>query len=299
VRRVVAVTGPRTQRSHVARFQRSAADSADFELLEYPSFHRIAEALARPADCVLIFGGDGTLNRYLGVLLEAQSPVVPIPSGSGNDFARAIGILTERAALERFEDFLAGRTGTWMADIGALSTHDASGAKQRQFFSCCVNVGLDAEAAERANRLPNWLKARGGYFLGGLRAIIAGEPQQYELALDGAETRRVLWFIAILNTPTYGGGLVIAPHAGIADGALESVTCEPIPRWKLFHHIPKLLTGKHIREVPYLEYRQARSIAVNTRVPQPVYADGEFMGFTSIEVSLADRSLPVLRRKSF
>ena len=299
MRRVLAVTGPRTQTSHVARFQKAAAGHADLEVIERPATEQFAAALRQQSDCVLVFGGDGTLNRYLATLLDAQVPCIPIPSGSGNDFARAIGTPTERAALGLFDSFLASQTDVWTANIASLITHDSSGRSQQQYFACCVNIGLDADAAERANRLPNWLKARGGYFIAALGAILSGRPRDYELTFDRGKIQQLLWFVAILNTPTYGGGLVIAPDASITDGLFETVTCDPIPRWKLFHHIPKLLTGKHIREVPHLTYRRVREMALIGPTPEPVYADGEFMGFTPIQVSLAAKALHVLRRKTF
>lgn len=297
MRRILAVTGPRTRRTHVERFQRAAGD-ADFAILEHPSLDQVGNELNAAPDCVLIFGGDGTLNRYLGALLAVQVPVLPVASGSGNDFARAVGVPDENAALACFLSFLRGEAELLRADIASLITRDERGAPQQKYFACCVNVGLDADAAARANRLPTWLKARGGYFIGGLGAILFGQPEQYQIGIDETTFPQELWFIAALNTPTYGGGLHIAPHAGIADQRLEYVSCTVIPRWRLFQHIPKLLTGKHIREVPYLDFRTISQLSVQTSAPRPIFADGEFMGYTPIAVSLAKESLPVLRRKT-
>lgn len=297
-RRILAVTGPRTQRAHVERFRRAAAD-AEFVVVEHPSLDQFGNALKPPLDCVLIFGGDGTLNRYLGLLLMAQVPVLPIASGSGNDFARAVGVPNESAALDCFAKFMRGEAEISAADIASLVTRDERGNPQQKFFACCVNVGLDADAAARANRLPSWLKAHGGYFIGGMGAILFGRPDKYQIDIDGEAFPHELWFIAALNTPTYGGGLHIAPHASITDQRLEYVSCAVIPRWRLFQHIPKLLTGKHIREVSYLDFRTISRLSVQTPAPQPVFADGEFMGYTPIEVSLAQQLLAVLRQKSF
>jgi diacylglycerol kinase (ATP) len=300
VPRLLAVTGPRTDRSHVELFRTASAGKAEFILLERPDLEQFAAALAQSFDCTLLFGGDGTLNRYLGELLRAQVPVLPVPSGSGNDFARALGVRNSSTALDALESLLAGSPPTQIArcDIASLVTRDTSGNPQQQYFSCCVNVGLDADAAARANRLPTWLKERGGYFLGGLGAIASFQPEQYAITVDGEKLETDLWFIAVLNTPTYGGGLKIAPHAGIFDRRLEYVSCQTIPRWRLFQHIPKLISGKNLRIVPYLDYRSIAQLTVQTQSPSPVYADGEFMGFTPIEVSLAANTLPVLRRKS-
>jgi diacylglycerol kinase family enzyme len=92
--------------------------------------------------------------------------------------------------------------------------------------------------------------------------------------------------------------LRIAPHASIADRRLEYVGCQVIPRARLFRHIPKLLMGNNIRAVPYLDFRTLSTLTVYTAGPQPVFADGEFMGFTPIKVSLAAQSLRVLRQKT-
>ena len=42
------------------------------------------------ADAILIFGGDGTIHRHLAQLVKLQIPVLVVPRGSGNDFARAL-----------------------------------------------------------------------------------------------------------------------------------------------------------------------------------------------------------------
>jgi diacylglycerol kinase (ATP) len=302
VPRLLAVTGPRTDRSHVEQFRAWSNGKAEFILLEHPTLEQFAAAVSPSIDCIVLFGGDGTLNRYLGELLRAQVPVLPVPSGSGNDFARALGIPNDRAALDILQSFVARspdhQIARCNADIASLITHDSNGKSQQQYFSCCVNVGLDADAAARANHLPAWLKQRGGYFLGGLGAIVSFTPERYNISLDGQGFEQALWFITVLNTPTYGGGLKIAPHADIFDRKLDYVSCRTIPRLRLFQHIPKLITGKNLGSVPYLDYRSIAQLTVQTPAPSPVYADGEFMGFTPIEVSLAAKTLPVLRRNS-
>src|ERR1700758_4276174 len=44
-------------------------------------------------DAILVFGGDGTVHRHLGALVKLGLPVLVVPAGSGNDFARALGLL--------------------------------------------------------------------------------------------------------------------------------------------------------------------------------------------------------------
>lgn len=270
-------------------------NAVGIELLDHPEFDAVRAALASKPDCVLLFGGDGTLNRYLDLLLNAQIPVLMVPTGSGNDFAMANGVRIASDALRVFKDWASGSGETRMVDIAEVALHDAHGAVQQKHFSCCVNIGVDAEAVYRANRLPNWLKARGGYLIGALLALVEFRPQRYTIVSDASATEK-LWFIAGLNTPTYGGGLKIAPHASITDGKLELALCGDASPLTLLRYMPRLFSGR-VRDIPFLHFETVASFRVETATPQPVCADGEVLGFTPVEVTLVTRSLPVITNR--
>jgi len=292
--RALAITGPRSSAQHVSPF-RNAVAHVSFELLEHPKLEEVRSALAVRPDCVLLFGGDGTLNRYLEVLLEAQIPVLMIPTGSGNDFAMANGVKNAADAVAAFMAWASGKCEVRRADVAEVKLHDGSGADQSRHFACCINIGVDAEAVYRANRLPNWLKARGGYLIGALLALFKFRPQRYVITTD-AGTTKTLWFIAGLNTPTYGGGLKIAPHASIADQKLELVLCDAVSRLTLLRFMPRLFSGR-VRDIPFLHFQTVTGFRVETADPQAVCADGEVLGFTPMEVTFAARSLPVLVKR--
>jgi len=293
VRRALAVTGPRSSAARVVPFRNAVAD-VRVELLDHPGLEAVCAALAESPDCVLLFGGDGTLNRYLELLLEAQLPVLMVPTGSGNDFAMANGVKNAADALSVFQSWARGAGATRMVDIAEVALHDAKGTPGRRHFGCCVNIGVDAEAVYRANRLPNWLKARGGYLIGALLALIEFRPQSYTIVTESKTTER-LWFIAGLNTPTYGGGLKIAPHASVTDRKLELALCDAVSRLALLRYIPRLFSGR-VQDIPFLRFRTVESFRVETGTPQAVCADGEVLGFTPIEVKLAAARLPVITR---
>jgi diacylglycerol kinase (ATP) len=64
-------------------------------------------SLLEQADVAVLFGGDGTVHRNLAELVELEVPLLVVPCGSGNDFARALGIRSVRdsaAAFRRFEE---------------------------------------------------------------------------------------------------------------------------------------------------------------------------------------------------
>src|SRR5712691_11772990 len=65
-------------------------------------------AAANEADVILVFGGDGTVHRHLAGLVELGLPVLMVPAGSGNDFARALNLHSVRDSLGAFKRFAAG-----------------------------------------------------------------------------------------------------------------------------------------------------------------------------------------------
>ncbi len=304
----LALTGPRAHKKNLLPFQSVAQDSSvELKILEALDALTVSSTIAsvRP-ELILIFGGDGTLNRHLGSLVVAAIPVLVVPLGSGNDFAKANGIQNISDAVQLWTSFILGNGAVWQTDLGVIAATAPDGSTlPPRYFSCCANIGLDSDAAHRTNALPNWLKANGGYILGALASIIRYQPQIISVSAGDRErgdttTSEVAWFISISNTPTYGGGLKIAPQASITDGELD-VTCvprAPFSRMRLLQHFPKILSGTHLRLTGIKVFR-AQSISIQTTAPLPVYADAEYVGQTPCHVSTAPESLSVLRFHRF
>jgi diacylglycerol kinase (ATP) len=135
-------------------------------------------AAADQADVILLFGGDGTIHRHLGQLVKLGLPVLVVPAGSGNDFARALGLRRVRDSLAAWRRFCAGQDNVRAIDLGCITPleamaeppepHDSArnSAPGTKYYFCSVaGIGLDAEVARRANRLPRWLRGHGGYAL--------------------------------------------------------------------------------------------------------------------------------------
>src|ERR1051326_3865603 len=128
------------------------------------------------SSAVLIFGGDGTLHRYLPQLSRLQSPVLVVPSGSGNDFAKAIGIPNQKIALTAWKHFCSSPSNVRQIDLGEITACSDKGGEAQEcalLFCCVAGIGMDAEANAQANRQPPWLKAKGGYLLAALRSLVA------------------------------------------------------------------------------------------------------------------------------
>src|SRR5438034_3115036 len=106
--RALAIAGPRATKKQVERFQNP---QVELRILASPSADEVLRALRDRIDAVLIFGGDGTVNRHLGQLAKSNLPVLPVAAGSGNDLARAAGMPTLEATWKTWRAFVAGAAG--------------------------------------------------------------------------------------------------------------------------------------------------------------------------------------------
>jgi len=255
------------------------------------------------ADVVLIFGGDGTVHRHLAALVALKLPVLVVPCGSGNDFARALGLGRTSDALASWRKFVSGNNNTRIIDLGRITPLGCpepglSGDMPPRYFCCAGGIGLDGEIARRANRLPRWLRAHGGYLLSFLPALASFQSVPTRiLAVHGerGETRSEerIFVTVFANTPVYGGGMKVAPRAMLDDGQLDVCIVRELPKLRLFCLFPSVYFGRHLA-VPEVEYYQATSVRLETGGPLDVYADGEYVCPTPVEVSLEARCLRVI-----
>ena len=271
---------------------------------------------ADEADIILLFGGDGTVHRHLGQLVKLGLPVLIVPAGSGNDFARALGLRRVRDSLVAWRKIRQNPTRLWPIDLGiliALQEGEAGAlvAGAERYFCCVAGVGLDGEVARRANRLPRWLRAHGGYVLTLVPAIFRFAPIRMTIRTssgsgeneptDQAKTKAT-WqtrseqptlLAAFANTSTYGGGMKIAPNAKMDDGLLEVCVVGGMDPFKLFCMFPTVYSGRHL-QIRGVEYFQASHLRVETEHPLDVYADGEYVCRTPVEVRVANAALRVV-----
>jgi len=98
---------------------------------------------------------------------------------------------------------------------------------------------------------------------------------------------------AFANTAVYGGGMKIAPHARMDDGQLDVCVIGGVSPFKLACMFPTVYFGRHLK-IREVEYFQAAQLRVETERPLDVYADGEFVCRTPVEVTVQRGALKVL-----
>ncbi len=263
-------------------------------------------------DVILIFGGDGTVHRHLGQLVKLGLPVLVVPTGSGNDFARALGFRRVRDSLTAWQGFCAGQKNVRLIDLGIITPSEAAGeapAPHRsarnsvpgtQHYFCSVAcIGLDSEVARRVNALPRWLRGHGGYALTLAPTIFrfAALPMRIftpdEAGRWSTRSNQPTILAAFANTSTYGGGMKIAPHAQMDDGRIDICVIGGIDPFKLACMFPTVYFGRHLR-IREVEYFQAKRLRVETETRFDIYADGEFVCRTPAEIGIEHEALKVL-----
>jgi diacylglycerol kinase (ATP) len=294
--RAAAIFGPGSSIKNLKPFQK---DSTAW-LVGLP-------AASSEADAILIFGGDGTVHHHLAQLVKLQLPVLVVPCGSGNDFARALELRRIQDSLGAWRKFSSGGDNVRTIDLGVISrlTTDETGTGESavpRYFCCIGGVGLDAEIARRANQLPRWLRARGGYILSLLPALAGFVSIEMKIFVPGAKAAdafvprapKPVMVAAFANAPAYGGGMKIAPTAQLDDGNLNVCVIGRMNKFKLFFLFPTIYFGRHL-SIQQIEYFQTDRLRLETDKPLDVYADGEYVCRTPIEVSVARAALRVIR----
>jgi len=269
-------------------------------------------AASNEAEVILIFGGDGTIHRHLSQLVVLGLPVLVVPAGSGNDFARALGLHRVRDSLAAWRGFCQGQGNLREIDLGVITPlEDAGGAPSTiaqgrsaphgspHYFCCVAGVGLDGEVSRRAGALPRWLRGHGGYALTLVPTILRFAPLPVKISITGESAG---WKIrsdqptilaTFANTPTYGGGMKIAPRAKLDDGLLNVCVIGGMNPFKLFCLFPTVYSGGHL-QIRGVEYFQASRLRIETETPLDVYADGEYVCRTRVEVTVQHRAIRVI-----
>jgi diacylglycerol kinase (ATP) len=271
---------------------------ADLKLFQAGSTTEWSQGLptsSGDADAILIFGGDGTIHRHLPALVRLKLPVLIVPSGSGNDFARALKLRSMRDSLRVWRDFESGKLSARPVDLGVIVP---SASPERTHYFCCVaGCGLDSAAARSANRMPRWLRGHGGYALALLPLLLKLPAVSTRLAqingADRTEAEKPTLLAAFANTQFYGDGMRIAPEADFADGKLDVCRISKLSPLKLLSLFPTVYFGRHLL-VPEVEYSRAERVHVETETPIEIYADGEYVCETPAEISVAAGALSVI-----
>ncbi|MFE3199672.1 YegS/Rv2252/BmrU family lipid kinase [Embleya sp. NPDC055664] len=224
---------------------------------------RLRSVVRTGVDAVVAVGGDGTVAAALQAVAGTPTPLGVIPIGSGNDFARALGLpLGDVAAAAR----VVADRHIRPVDLGRVG---------ERWFGTILCTGFDSRVNERANRM-TWAGGRTRYNAALLGELGALKAIDYELELDGKPFEVEATLIAVGNGRSYGGGMRMCPGADLADGLFDITVVAACGRAELLRVFPKVYGGRHVSH-PLVTVHRAATVSLTARGLSG-WADGERLG---------------------
>lgn len=239
----------------------------------------VRDALKQGCDRIYIVGGDGTINEVINCIIGSPVALGIIPTGSGNDFAKMIGVTTIETGIKTLVN---GRRKK--IDLGRIGNG---------YFINIVGIGFDALVAflVKKSRFHGQL----GYFASVLTALQGYRPPRFELTADTHTFSGRAFSVSVGNGQFHGSLFRLTPDAVIDDGILDICIIGKVPVPKFLFNIPKAIKGTHasVREVVMLKTKR---LSVESETPFYAHCDGEVMvkPVKKIEVTVVPRALEVI-----
>lgn len=234
------------------------------------------EITSRPEKLTLVtVGGDGTVGEVLqGIQDFSRVAFGYIPTGSSNDFARALHLPTDP---EEAVKLILHPTYFRQIDIGEIDLGDRS-----QCFAVSTGCGFDAAVchaslSSKGKRLLNKLHlGKLIYGANAIRLLLQRKPSDLTLTLDGKRTLTFpkTWFAACMNGRYEGGGFMMTPKARMDDGLLDVIVVHRLPRALILLVLPTAFRGWHVI-FPGVKIYRAHSVEMRSADKLPVHTDGE------------------------
>jgi diacylglycerol kinase (ATP) len=230
-------------------------------------------------DVVYAVGGDCTVHETAKRLIGRGPALGVVPTGSGNGFARHIGLPMDlRASLQSCRG-------------GRIVEIDTARVNGMPFF-VTMGVGFDAAIADafaNAGTRGLWTYVRVG-----LRELRRFAAEEYEIEVDGKRIRKKAMFVTVANASQYGNNVRIAPLASLQDGLLDVVIVDDLSLLQTLALVPPLLRGT-FHHSPHVTTLQGTHVVIRRAAPAPAHLDGEPVSLPErLEIEIVPRSLRVL-----
>ncbi|RII18743.1 Diacylglycerol kinase [Streptomyces sp. YIM 130001] len=253
------------------------ADAAD-------ALARAREAVDAGTGALIAVGGDGMANLALQAVAGTRTPLGLVAVGTGNDYARALGL----PVLAPEE---AGRAAAEALKGARLRELDLGRAGER-WFGSVLATGFDSRVNDRGNRM-RWPRGRFKYDLAILAELAAFRPTPFRIALDDGPAREIeATLIAVGNGTSYGGGMRICAGAEMDDGLFDVTIVGDCSRATLLKVFPRVYKGTHLSH-PKVTVHRVSKISLEAAATTG-YADGEPLGPLPLTAECVPRAVTVL-----
>lgn len=245
----------------------------------------VCEEIEDEDKCLIVVGGDGTLNEVVnGVTDFEKIRLSLIPAGSGNDFARNLGITKEPLTrLHQILDLLEkGRDCYERIDLGKVTW---GADKEERLYAISSGVGMDALVCKKmftskVKVLMNKLgMGKVSYLIVTIEALFGMEKADMAIHIDGSGIQNFKGgiFAAAMNAKAEGGGVPMAPKASVQDGLLSICIAHKFTKPGALLRLPFLAIGKH-ENFRGFQVFDCISMTIKIKKPMALHTDGEYLG---------------------
>lgn len=268
----------------------------DVTSLQEPDFDQLmaagAKAVATKPDAFIVVGGDGMVNLGTNLVARTKVPLGIVPSGTGNDMARHLGIPYENA--EHAIGVLLEALAVPAQPIDAGLVHyvdEETGAASSRWFLCVLSAGFDAIVNERANLLRH-PKGPSRYTIALALELARLKPITYRLSLDGNELVTTGALVSVGNATSIGGGMRVTPDAKVHDGLFDVLVVQALSRISFLRVFPSVFKGEHVKDPRVAIYRAKRVRIESDGIV--AYADGERIARLPIDIEVVPKAIRIL-----
>jgi diacylglycerol kinase (ATP) len=240
------------------------------------------------ADRLVVAGGDGSIHEAVNGIMraDASASLGIIPTGTGNDFAKACGITLDwQEACRDLAQRVASNQTYRRIDVGRMND---------RYFANGVGIGFEAKVTKVA-RSYHWPIGDLVYLLAILRCLFDGvSTPELNIEADQIKRRSPVTLTSICNGSWVGGMFHIAPMAANDDGKLELLIAEPVSRLRVLTLLPKLMRGQHMGEKE-ISHHSVSAVTITAAAPVESHLDGEVQALQErFEIDLCAAGLDLL-----
>jgi len=255
----------------------------------------VADLLDRSVDRVVVAGGDGSVHRVVDALLDlraaaSERPALGlVPLGSGNDFARGLGI--PLAPFDAVRALASAREAA--VDIGRLTFLGETPLRSVYWMNQSY-LGFGARVVDRVARGTRPAD-QNAYVRAALRELLHAQARRYLLQSDAGPTQSTAAVNLLVTNGRYSGsGMLTSPHADPSDGSFDVVFVGPIGRVRLLRGLQRFRSGTHL-SLPEVRTWRVKRLVVASELPgEIVEADGDIVGKLPARYEVVPGALRVL-----
>ena len=245
----------------------------------------IAAREARDDRLVIACGGDGTVSEVADGLVRSGARAVlgVLPSGTGGDFRRTLGVPTRGSAAARV--LREGKTK--LLDAGRVTFTGNDGAEETRHFVNVASFGIGGDVIrrvkDRSGLPPGASRILGGklsFAAAALQSVLAFDKPTVRVRVDGGrEVHLTVANFCVANARYFGGGMKVAPGALLDDGLFDVISIGDLSAPTIFANAYKLYLGTHLgmEQVGHARARRVEARPWSDEVVK-LEVDGELAG---------------------